>query len=145
MDSRSSAVTIERILTFIDAHFDKPIGPRNVAAAMNYSRGHLTHVTRKTLGCSVGELILRRRIDAACHMLEDSLAPVTWIAARVGFSDVAYFSRRFSQQMGTSPSHWRKLHHIGDDSLRLCPACGRPLPLIAPPQYGTSEGSEAAS
>jgi AraC-like DNA-binding protein len=112
---------------------------------MNYSLGHLTHVTRKTLGCSVGDLILKRRVEAARQMLEDTFAPVAYIAARVGFMDIAYFSRRFSQQMGASPSQWRKLHRLNAQAERVCHACGQPLPLVTPSEYGASEIPEAAS
>jgi AraC-like DNA-binding protein len=145
MDAHNSDLTATRVLTYIDSHFDEPITPRTVAEAIHYSLGHLTHVTRKTLGRSVGELILQRRIDAARTMLEETPEPVAWIAAAVGFTDLAYFSRRFSQQMGASPSQWRKLHRAKVPSKRVCHACGQPLPLVAPAQYGPAEISEAAS
>jgi|GEM_PF-5097758 len=145
MDSYSCDFTTQRVVSYIDTHFDEPITPRDVAAEMHYSLGHLTHLTRKTLGCSVGELILRRRINAARQMLENTLAPVAWIAASTGFTDIAYFSRRFSQQMGASPSQWRKMHQRKMRSQPICHACGQALPLVTPAQYGAAEIPEAAS
>jgi AraC-like DNA-binding protein len=145
MDSHNLDPTTERVLRYIDAHFDKRITPRDVAIAMNYSLCHLTHITRKTLGCSIGELILGRRLELARQLLEESLAPIAWIATRAGFTDIAHFSRRFSQQMGASPSQWRKLYAAKPHARRFCHACGQPLPLIAPAQYGTAEIPEAAS
>lgn len=135
----------QRVLAYIDAHFNEPIAPRDVAAALHYSLCHLTHVTRKSVGCSVSELLIRRRIEAARKLLEETSAPVAWIATSVGFTDMAYFSRRFSQQTGASPSNWRKVHRKRMRLQRVCDACGRPFPLVAPLQHGTPEIPEAAS
>lgn len=140
-------LTPERILHYIDAHYEKPITPRDVAAALNYSLCHLTHVTQKTLGTSLGDLLFRRRIERARQLLETTGLPVSRIAARVGFTDLAYFSRRFSQETGTSPTRWRKLHgRPAHPPLRFCKACGGALPSIPPAQEDRSNIlSDAAS
>lgn len=145
MFSRSCNITAQSVLTYIDAHFDEPIAPHDVAAGLHYSLCYLTHVTRKMVGLSVGDLLIRRRIDAAQRLLEETAAPVAWVATRVGFSDMAYFSRRFSQQTGSSPSRWRSRHRRPRELPRICNACGRPLALVAPLQHGTAEIPEAAS
>lgn len=120
-------LTPDRILNYVDSHFADAITPRDVAAAMNYSLCHLTHVARKHLGASVGDLIIARRIAAAQRLLVESALPVATIAQEVGFSDVAYFSRRFSRATGASPSYWRKLHATAALQ-RRCHACGTLLP-----------------
>jgi AraC-like DNA-binding protein len=120
-------LTPDRILSYVDSHFAEPITPRDVAAAMNYSLCHLTHVARRHLGASIGDLILARRIAAAQRLLAESTLPVAAIAQEVGFSDVAYFSRRFSRETGASPTYWRKAHATGGLQ-RRCHACGTLLP-----------------
>ncbi len=127
MLTHSTELTPDRILDFIDRHFTKPITPRDVASAMHYSLCHLTHVARKTLGASVSDLILARRIAAAQHLLAESTLPVSAVARQVGFADNAYFSRRFSRATGASPSAWRKLHRKPSVRVR-CHACGTILP-----------------
>ena len=122
-------LTPERILDYIDTHFAQPIAPRDVAAAMHYSLCHLTHVARKALGASIGDLILQRRIWAAQRLLAETVLPVAVIAQAVGFSDTAYFSRRFSQTTGSSPSRWRKGRE-NTHAHRRCHACGTLLPLL---------------
>lgn len=110
MMTKEREMTPERILRYIDEHYNEPIAPRDVAAALHYSPGHLTHVARRTLGASVGGLILRRRMAAARRLLQEGSLTIAEIARRLGFTDVAYFSRRFSQVTGASPSRWRTLH-----------------------------------
>lgn len=137
-------LTPEPILRYIDQHFAQPITPRDVAAAMHYSLCHLTHVARKTLGASVSDLILQRRIQAAQHMLAGSTLPISAVAHRVGFTDVAYFSRRFSRATGVSPSRWRRMHGPAVSPAR-CHACGTVLPLVPFAQNDAPDTRAAAS
>jgi AraC-like DNA-binding protein len=123
-------LTPQAILDYVDRHFAEPISPRDVAAAMHYSLCHVTHVARRYLGAPVSELILQRRIEAARRLLEESTMPIALVAAQVGFGDVAYFSRRFSQAAGVAPSQWRKLHRHSPHGSR-CHACGTALVALA--------------
>lgn len=137
-------LTPQRIQHYIDQHFAEPITPRDVAAGMHYSLCHLTRVARKTLGVSVSDLILHRRIAAAKRLLSESSLPVSSVAHRVGFTDIAYFSRRFTRATGASPSRWRQLHRQADAPAR-CHACGMELPLLALAQDDASHARVAAS
>lgn len=141
MSLQRGDLTQARILAYIDANYQRAIAPHDVARALNYSLSHLTHRTRALLGASIGDLLLQRRLNAARHLLSETTLPVSRIAVCVGFTDVAYFSRRFSQDVGMSPSQWRRaqLHTA------VCHACGRALPSIAPLQNERSELADAAS
>jgi AraC-like DNA-binding protein len=138
-------LTPEAILDYIEQHYAEPIGPRDVAEAMHYSLCHVTHVSRRRLGMSVSGLILQRRIAAARCLLEESAIQIAHVAARVGFADVAYFSRRFSRAMGASPSRWRKLHREGADGNGRCHTCGGVLPSVAFAQDDAAHLNVAAS
>jgi AraC-like DNA-binding protein len=145
MSFERGELTPERIVRHIDANFHQPITPRDVASAMNYSLCHLTHLTRKYLGCSVGDLLLKRRLQAARQLLIETGLTVSHVAARVGFTDLAYFSRRFSQEIGASPSQWRKLERGRAQARPFCHACGRVLPSIAAGEDEGADFSDAAS
>jgi AraC-like DNA-binding protein len=134
----------ETIVRFIEQHYREPLTPRDVAAELHYSLCHVTHVARRTLGASVGELIFRRRLESARYLLERTPMPIASIAAQSGFGDVAYFSRRFSHAMGASPSRWRKLHRAVENR-GGCRACGGVLPLVAFAQDDAAEVGVAAS
>lgn len=129
MSSQRGALTPERILHYIEAHYHEPITPRDVAAALHYSLCHLTHVTQRTLGASPGDLLLRRRIAKARRLLQETALPVARIAARVGFTDLAHFSRRYSQVMGVSPTQYRKVYGRAARHRCVCRGCGRALPF----------------
>lgn len=144
MVSQSRELTPDRILQYVNQHFNEPITPRDVAAAMHYSLCHLTHLARKALGASVSELIFQRRISAAQRLLAESTLPVSMVAHQVGFTDIAYFSRRFSRATGASPSQWRRAHG-NFPALARCHACGTPLPLVPFAQDDTADSRAAAS
>jgi transcriptional regulator GlxA family with amidase domain len=48
------------------------------------------------------------RLDAATDLLRDTALPVTLIAARIGYTSEAAFSRAFKRRYGTPPAHWRR-------------------------------------
>jgi AraC-like DNA-binding protein len=125
--SKNSQATAEGVLRFIDANYHRHIAPRDVAAAMCYSPHHLARVTRTMYGFSVRDLLLKRRMGAALDLLAHTTLPVADVAARVGFNDMAHFSRRFSAMMGSSPSQWRERQQATESvqAKRFCFSCGR--------------------
>jgi AraC-like DNA-binding protein len=50
----------------------------------------------------------KKRIDAACEILQRTDIPIKQIAAHLGFSNEFNFSRRFKQETGQGPREYRK-------------------------------------
>jgi transcriptional regulator GlxA family with amidase domain len=48
------------------------------------------------------------RLDAATGLLRDTALSVTLIAANVGYTSEAAFSRAFKRRYGTPPARWRR-------------------------------------
>lgn len=132
-----------QILGYIEANYHRAISPHDVATALNYSLSYVTHRTRKLMGYSLGDLILQRRLAAARQLLIETSLSVARVALRVGFTDVAYFSRRFSREVGVSPTQWRRAHRAHVPA--ICHACGRALPSVASAEQESAEFTGAAS
>ncbi|WP_030764968.1 AraC family transcriptional regulator [Streptomyces sp. NRRL F-2664] len=96
---------------------------RECAERLGVTPGHLTRTVRAATGRSPGRLLSEARVCQAQRLLAHTELPVRQVAARVGFSDPAYFCRFFRRETGTSPGEFRK-HHSS------------PLPSIDP--RGTS-------
>jgi AraC family transcriptional regulator len=62
------------------------------------------------LHCSIGGFLRRLRVDEAAALLRRSDQPISQVAARVGFADQSHLTRRFREQMGTTPERWRRIH-----------------------------------
>jgi AraC-like DNA-binding protein len=73
----------------------------------------------ESVGEPPGSYVLRCRLGHAAHLLRGTADPVGRIAARVGYTSEAAFSRAFSRVYGSSPRAWRGAP--GADSVERTP------------------------
>jgi|UPI00038082B3 AraC-like DNA-binding protein len=92
----------------IEKRFGRPLSTGDVADAVGMSSGHLTTLVRERTGRTVGDWILERRMTEARWLLTSTDLTVETISGRVGFTDPAYFNRRFRELHGTPPGSWRR-------------------------------------
>jgi AraC family transcriptional regulator len=90
-DRFRSAVTLTELANHVQVH---PV--------------HLARAFRTHHRCSVGDYLRKLRIEAACHELLNSEAPLVEIAARAGFSDQSHLCRILKRYTGMSPSQFRR-------------------------------------
>ncbi len=69
---------------------------------------HLSRVCREALGKPASEVLQDRLLFEARRLLAESDMKVQDIAARLGFSSAAYFTRVFTQHAGFSPTAYRR-------------------------------------
>ena len=62
---------------------------------------------REAVGQSAMSYVTDRRMRVACRALKGADAGVAEVAASVGYTDVAAFSRAFRARVGESPARWR--------------------------------------
>jgi AraC-like DNA-binding protein len=98
-----------RVMEYIRQHIADPaMTLKDAAASAFLSPNYLTHLLRKETGSSFSELVLERRMRLARTHLSNSSKPISHIAQVCGFSDEAYFSRRFRQANGMPPGQFRR-------------------------------------
>lgn len=89
---------------------DETLTPTNIAAELGVSLRTL-QMTAARHGTTPSRMLNKQRMLAAARALKvQSDCSITDIAFDVGFNDSAYFSRRFQEFFGVSPSHYRKAH-----------------------------------
>lgn len=98
---RAYAALIER-----DHTTGKPMA--EYARALGVTPTHLTRVCRDCSGQTAAALLTERSLHAARTALERGDAPITRIAAMLGFNSAGYFSRFIQHHTGLSPSALRK-------------------------------------
>lgn len=99
---------INRVLSMIDARFAEPLRLSELCEAASLSERTLTRYFVQHIGESVGRYIARVRIGHACRMLGDTSLPISVIAARSGFANVANFNRQFKAAKQTTPAEYRR-------------------------------------
>lgn len=99
---------LNRVLSLIETQFERPLRLPTLARASGLSERSLTRHFLQHLGESVGQYIARVRIGHACRMLADTPLPISVVAARSGFSNVANFNRQFKVTKQMTPASYRQ-------------------------------------
>lgn len=87
--------------------FAEPLRVGDLAAAAGLSVTQLERATRRTLGVSPKQLLIRARIDEAIRRLDDTDLSLAAIAGECGFYDQSSFNRMFRRTTGITPGAYR--------------------------------------
>ena len=99
---------LRRVLRFIDANLGSDVSLAEVAEAAYLSPNYLSQLLKKQTGLAFVDWLTGRRMDRARELLAHTSERVGTIAHQVGFSDEAYFTRRFKQRFGVAPTAYRR-------------------------------------
>lgn len=98
---------VSRILDYINKNLSQSISLDDICTHVHVSRYYLCHMFKKTVGMTVFEYILSRRLSIARRYLLDTDMTLSQIASLVGFSSFSYFSKMFREYEGMTPSKFR--------------------------------------
>lgn len=93
----------------VETRFLERLSLADIASEVGVHYVHLSRQFHKYNRCTIGELIRKRRIQYASHLLAHSQTPLAEIALICGFSDQSHLSFLFKRYMGLSPSKFRAL------------------------------------
>lgn len=96
------------ILREIEERLAEPIRIPELAAAHGLSRHALYRLFSEELGTTPTAYVTARRLARAATMLTEGDAPVSAVAAAVGFDDYSYFIRIFRREYGLTPLAYRR-------------------------------------
>ncbi|MGW5701625.1 AraC family transcriptional regulator [Amycolatopsis japonica] len=99
---------IGRALTAIHRHHDRPWTVGELAALANLSRSTFAERFSALVGQPPGAYLINRRLDHATELLRRDNDPIATIAATVGYTSEAAFSRAFRRRYDASPHQWRR-------------------------------------
>jgi len=96
------------VLAYIDRHFCEDISVADITAGRNISPNHLSCLFKKSLGLTVWEYVLKKRIEKACMELDSRPeCNILDIAVSCGFNNTANFNKLFKKRMGLTPREYR--------------------------------------
>lgn len=99
---------IEQIMHYLAGNFQSTIRVEELANLVSLSPSRLSHLFRDVVGDSIINVILKLRFRYAVNRLLFTTDPVGQIATDSGFSSLYYFSQKFHEYYGVSPSDYRK-------------------------------------
>lgn len=99
--------TIAQIQVWLQDNLGKSFTLDDVAERFGMSPRTFKRRFRAALGKPASDYLLELRMSFACDLLKNSDLPVVEVALTSGFPDASWFSTRFRQWSGVSPSQYR--------------------------------------
>ncbi|MDD3242750.1 MAG: AraC family transcriptional regulator [Eubacteriales bacterium] len=107
--------SLKNTLSYINEHLSDPLSIDTLCETAQYSKYHFLRTFKRHMGLTTTEYITLMRLERAARLLRTSTLSVTDICAQVGFGNVSYFIKRFSQHYGCTPLAFRKKEPDGTD------------------------------
>ena len=100
---------MQKTKSLIEAHLDdEQFSVTELADGLALSRSQLHRKLQALIGQGPNEVIREMRLLRAKELLEKGAGNASEVAFMVGFSSLAYFSKRFSERFGVSPGVVKK-------------------------------------
>ena len=99
---------INQIQNYINENLHNTITIEELANKCHYSTDYFSRLFFKTHGIRPNKYIQTKRIERAQLLLLTTISPLKEIAHKVGFENLAYFSRTFKKHTGKTPAFFRK-------------------------------------
>lgn len=93
---------------FSNRNGDRPLSVNEYAQMLHITPNHLNKVVKGATGKSTSAWIEEAVMLKAKILLKGTDLPLSEIAAKVGILDQSYFTRKFKQYQGVTPSAYRK-------------------------------------
>ena len=104
---KSYSPVIKRTLLLIDADLCADLCAGTLAANQGVSLGYLSSLFHKEVGKTISAYVRERRMEHACHLLDDTDLQIQTVALHCGILDVQYFTKLFKKEIGMTPSAYK--------------------------------------
>jgi AraC-like DNA-binding protein len=99
----------ERIINFLNSHYDQDINYEDMAKAVGISYSYMRKIIYEMTGKSLIDYLNTIRIEKAKDLLLQTQMTITQIATAVGYYNVRSLNRFFQKFEGMTPSNFRQL------------------------------------
>lgn len=99
---------VDNFVEYVHKNYDKKIDLNEIAKNYGLSKNHFCKIFKNQYNVSPHTFLISVRIDEAKNLLKSGKYMINEIAEKVGYEDVAYFSRIFKLKEGLSPLKYLK-------------------------------------
>ena len=107
--SVEEAPVVTKIKAFLGRSYAEEISTDELACAVGVSKYYMCHLFKSHTGLTISEYKNALRIAEAKRLLVSSSRRIADIAYECGFADESYFSKKFRESEGVSPTKYREL------------------------------------
>jgi AraC family transcriptional regulator len=98
---------LSQVLDYIYGHLDQDIKLADLAAFLNMSQFHFSHLFKQSIGTSPYQYLLQQRVERAKQLLKEGDRSIMDIAFLCGFNSHSHLSKQFRQLTGMTPKVYR--------------------------------------
>lgn len=107
-NAQDQSARVKRIVHYISEHLDSELKRDDIAEKMNLNPDYMTRIFKSEMGVSLKEYIIQKKMQYAQAILRTTTLPVSFIAAKVGYSNFSHFSFTYKKAFGITPQEDRK-------------------------------------
>ena len=107
-ETETKTSTFDKAIRYLHSHLNEKINVKELARILFVSPSYLCRVFQKRAHMTVMDCLCNMRINEARQYLEDTNYGIEEIAFKVGFSSPKYFTKKFKEDVGMTPSSYRK-------------------------------------
>lgn len=99
-------------INYIEAHYAETLQLKQIAERLFLNPQYFSKLFKKEVGISLGDYLLNFRIEKAKELLETTSLPISIVSEKCGFTETAYFCKKFNSLVNTTPLKYRKAHQV---------------------------------
>ncbi|MEQ2466047.1 response regulator transcription factor [Niallia hominis] len=104
----NSHPAIQKAIDLVTQKYKTDIKVKDIAKELYLNPQYFSRLFKKEMNISFMGYLLQYRLEKAKEMLKETDLPIYAISQKCGFTDSAYFCKKFLQQIGTTPLKYRK-------------------------------------
>lgn len=108
MQQRFENELLNEILIYINDSIYKQITIEEICLKFSISRSSLQTLFKRNLGIAPKQYISDLKLNKSKLLIKESVYTISEIASMLGFTSIHYFSRKFKQQFGITPTDYAK-------------------------------------
>jgi AraC family transcriptional regulator len=93
-----------RVAEYIEEHIGERLSLAELAAVAGLGASHFKTLFKRSMGSPVHQYVVRRRVERARRLLEESASPPAEVALRAGFTDQSHMARWMRRLLGVTPT-----------------------------------------
>ena len=98
---------LAKFLEYLDQGLDQPLRIADAAEHASVSTDTLTRLVFEVFHVNPKQLLMKKRIDKACQLLEETSVSITEVSAACGYADHSAFTRQFRAATNVTPAQYR--------------------------------------
>jgi AraC family transcriptional regulator len=102
---------LRSVLSFLEENLGNELPLREIAQVAGLSISHFKSLFRQSVGLSVHQYLIRRRVERAAELLREKTLPIGQVALEVGFCHQSHLAMHMRRILGASPRQVRQSCH----------------------------------